>query len=77
MQIIKVTLIGNKDQGRGVAMAYYLPILKIKNLEQGELCPQDLEVDFNDVSLGLWDMSLKFFEKQGEEKVCLMWIPFQ
>lgn len=48
-----MTLIGNKDQGRGVAMAYYLPILKIKNLEQGELCPQDLEVDFNDVSLGL------------------------
>lgn len=46
-------------------MIYYLVILKIKYLGDGELCPQDLEVNFNGVILDIQSMLLNIFEKQG------------
>ena len=53
-------------------MIYYLVILKIKYLGDGELCLQDLEVNFNDVILDIQSMLLNLFEKQGEEKCFLI-----
>ena len=53
-------------------MFYYLLILKIKYLGDGELCPQDLEVNINGVTLDIQSMLLNLFEKQGEEKCCLI-----
>ena len=53
-------------------MIYNLKILKIKYLGDGELCPQDLKVNFNGVILGIQSMLLNLFEKHGEEKCCLI-----